>query len=354
MKKILYSLLVICLTLVSCNETKQSEIEKLAIESFKMSYAQENKDINYETFKTVFYTQNLCILHIEDDNKNAPTKVEYLFFTQDGKNYEAIQDLSKDSIFVSESTLREISGGTIYENQEYATAIVFRAVEYISLMGREVGNHSTDFFLNSPMETGIWNFGSSFDEFGDKVGENGLVTIGKGTYSDDYNTNERLFAALFADKLGNIGMKLFEEGNGEVKKFGNHIKIKDSEGIIHEIYITDSSFGFISPFSIEEKLELLQIVEKEGIMSAIAEVDGGWFSSNKTTYKFKFNLTGFRKAMKFLRPNEDNTSDSDYENSDIESESAEEEIKENIKFNPPQISGESDPVLELESPEGLE
>ena len=354
MKKILYSLFVISLTLVSCIETKQSEIEKQAIESFKMSYAQEYKDINFETFKTVFYTQNLCILHIEDDNMNAPTKLEYLFFTQDGKNYEAIQNLSNDSIFVSKSTLKKISNGTIYENQDYANAIVFRVVQYISLMGREVGNHSTDFFLNSPMETGLWNLGSTVDEFGDKVGENGLVTMGKGTYSDNYNTNERLYAALFSDKLGNVGMKLFEEGNGEVKEFRNHIKIKDSEGIIHDIYFTDSSPGAITPFSIEEKLELLQIIEKEGIMSAIAEDKGGWLSSNKTTYKFKFNLTGFKKAMKFLRPNEDNTSDSDYENSDIESESTEEEVKENIKFDPPQISGESDPVSELESPLELE
>ena len=354
MKKLLYSLSVICLTLVSCIETKQSEIEKLAIESFKMSYAKENKDINFETFKTVFYTQNLCILHVEDNNKNTPTKVEYLFFTQEGKNYEAIQNLSNDSVFVSEPTLKKISNGTIYENQDYANAIVFRAVEYLSLMGREVGNHTTDFFLNSPMETGLWNLGSTVDEFGDKIGENGLVIIGKGTYSDDYNTNERLFAALFADKLGNVGMKLFEEGNGEVKEFRNQIKIKDSEGIIHDIYFTDSSPEAITPFSIEEKLELLQIIEKEGIMSAIAEDKGGWLSSSKTTYKFKFNLIGFKKAMRLLQPNEDDTTDSDYGNFDIESESAEEEIKDNIKFESAQITRESESDSELELPKGLE
>lgn len=353
MKKIFYYLSVVCLTLVSCIETKQSEIEKLAIETFKMSYAQENKDINYETFKTVFYTQNLCILHIEDDNKNAPTKVEYLFFTQDGKNYEAIQNLAKDSIFVSEPTLKKISNGTIYENQDYANAIVFRAVQYICMTGREVGNHSTDFFLNTPLETGLWILGNTVDEFGDKVGENHLITFGKGTYSDKYKTNEILMVALITDKYGNVVLKLFENGNGEVKEFRHYIKIKDSDGIIHEIYFTDTSSGYIRPNTVEDALELLRIVEKEGEISAIAEVKGGWFSSSKT-YKFKFNLTGYKKAMKFLRPNDDNTTGYDYENSDIESGSTEEEIKENVKFEPPQIGGEPDSDLELESSKGLE
>lgn len=70
-------------------ETQKSEIEKQAIEAFKMSYAKE-KDAIFEKYKTVFYTQNLCIMHIEDNNVNAPNKVEYLFFIQDGKKYEAI------------------------------------------------------------------------------------------------------------------------------------------------------------------------------------------------------------------------------------------------------------------------
>ena len=94
-------------------------------------------------------------------------KVEYLFLTLDGKNYEAYQDLDDDSIFVSETTFNKISKGTIYENQDYATAILFRSVNYINAYGREVGNHKTDFFINSPLKTGAWELCGVADEFGE-------------------------------------------------------------------------------------------------------------------------------------------------------------------------------------------
>ena len=125
MRKFLYTLLFFSMAFVSCVNTPKSEIEKQAIETFKMSYAKEIKDAEFESFKTVFYTQNLCILHIEDNSLNAPKKYEYLFFTQDGSNYEALQNLSQDSIFVSENTLKKISKGKIYENLDYEKAIFF-------------------------------------------------------------------------------------------------------------------------------------------------------------------------------------------------------------------------------------
>lgn len=338
MRKFLYTLFIFSMAFVSCVNTLKSEIEKQAIETFKMSYAKEIKDAEFESFKTVFFTQNLCILHVEDNSVNAPKKYEYLFFTQDGSNYEALQDLSQDSIFVSENTLKKISKGKIYENLDYEKATFFRAASYINTFGREVGNHNTDFTLRIPMKTGLWEICDVVDEFSDKVSSNCLRLIGKGTFSNSIVTNEKLIALLFVDENYNCSLQLVEYENGVVKDFGGTIKIKDGEGDVHEIYFSKSSAGDIEPTSIATKMEFKMIIEKEGELSAIANTSG-WLLSEKKSYKFKFNLDGFKKAMNYIRPSEDDVSVTEYE-----------EIDSNIEeFNHEDIDEKMDiPIPEAE------
>ncbi len=320
MKKCLYLLFSISLSFVSCINTQKSEIEKQAVEAFKMSYAKEVKDANFDSFRTVFFTQNLCIIHIEGNVANAPKKLEYLFFTQDGKNYEAVQDLSEDSIFVSEPTLKTISKGTIYEKLDFANATFYRAALYINSFGREVGNHNTDFILRIPMETGLWELCGFVDEFGDKINGKYLRITGKGKFSKTLETNEKLIALLFIDEYHNCCLRLVEYGYGVVKDFSGYIKIKDGEGDVHEIYFSESSSGNIEPNSLATKMEFRDIVEKEGELSAIANIGGGLFSEKKS-YKFKFNLNGLKKAMNYVWHNENNASESDYEEVDSNIES---------------------------------
>lgn len=337
MKIGVYSLLFVSLTLVSCVDTQKSQIEKQAIDAFQKSYDKDN-NIKVDKIKTMFYTQNLCILHVEDNDVNAPNNVEYLFFMQDGKSYEAFQDLSEDSVFVSEPTLMKIKRGTIYENLDFAEATFFRAAHYINSYGREIGNDNRDFWLRIPMKTGFWELCDNVDEFGDKTSGKYLRLIGKGTYSNKYNKDGKLLAMLFINKKFEIELRLVEEEKGIVD-FGGHVKFKDGDGEIHEIPFLGLGSKEYSVFDIEGKKqeEFKDMIEKEGVLSGIAAQGGSLFNPNKTHYKFKFYLDGLKKAMKYLNPN---NSDYNYDEDEIESENSislseeeYEEVKNKIKFN---------------------
>lgn len=204
MRKFLYSLFFVSLTLASCVETPMSKLESQAIETFKASFislVDDNKDVQFDNIKTVFSSKNLCIINADISGVKEIKKIEYIFLTLDGKNYEAFQDLYQDSVFVSESTFNKIRKGTIYENQDYETAILFRSVDFINTDGTEVGNHNRDFYINSPLKTGGWEIWDFTDEFGEKTGEKCLRLIGKGTYSNDYVHEKILHAALYVGVL---------------------------------------------------------------------------------------------------------------------------------------------------------
>lgn len=352
------SVVLMSFALVSCVETEKTQIEKQAIETFKSSFitlGEDGKNAQFENVKTVFTAKNICILNADISGVERINKVEYIFLTLDGKNYEAFQDLNDDSVFVSESTFNKICRGTIYENVDYATAILFRSVVYINSNGREVGNHNTDFFINSPLKTGLWELCGTADEFGDLTGGKCLRLVGKGTYSTEYENDEKLVALLFVYNNGFANFTLIKDGSRIVDDFGGHIKIKDGEGEVHDIYFTDRKSGVILPFwdkkdelHGEGKLEFRELLDKEGVLSALADVGGGLFSSSsKCTYKFKFNLGGFKKAMSILQTkksidnqnDESNYDDGGVDLDDSESDDSEpvpdeeiEAIKENVKF----------------------
>lgn len=341
MKKCLYLLFSISLTFVCCNNQKSkidnSEIEKQAIETFKESVLEDSKDATFDKIKTVFTSKNLCILNADISGLKGLNKVEYLFITLDGKNYEAFHDLNDDSIFVSEPTFNKISKGTIYENQDYATAILFRSVRYMNTNGREVGNHNKDFIINSPLKTGLWEISDIEDEFGDKTGGKCLRIIGKGTYSSDYESDTRLLALLFVYKNGFVNIQLYKDKK-IVDDFSERLKIKDGEGDVHEIHFSSDRLGQIEPSSKVDKIEFADIIEKEGMLSAIAKESKFLnFAYSNKTYNLKFNLDGLEKAMKYLKHN---SSDYNYDEDEIESENSislseeeYEEVKNKIKFN---------------------
>ena len=354
MRKFLYTLILLSLVLVSCVEPTISELEKQAKEAFKTSLntmGEDGKDVQINNLKAVFSSNNLCILNADVSGIKGLNKVEYLFLTLDGKNYEAFQDLNDDSIFVSEPTYNKICKGTIYENQDYATGIVFRSINYLNISGREVGNHKTDFFINSPLKTGAWELCDVADEFGEKVNGKCLRLIGKGTYSTEYENDKELNVLLFVGEYGYSYLMLIKDGSHRVNEFDGRIKIKDGEGDIHEIYFTYKKHGVIYP-AWEEKDEIhgegrkefRAILDKEGVLSMLADVGGGLLSP-KCSYKFKLHLDGFNRAMNILHPQESNDNqfdESDYDDEgfdieDSESEGSEpvaDEELEKISFNP--------------------
>ena len=342
MRKIFITIILMSFVIVSCVETSMSKLEKQAIETFKTSFGilgEDGQEVQFDNLKTVFLSNNLCILNADVSSNKGTNKVEYLFLTLDGKNYEAYQNLDVDSIFVSESTFNHICKGTIYENQDYATAILFRSINHINAYGREVGNHKTDFFINSPLKTGAWELCGVVDEFGDVADGKCLRLVGKGIYSTEDEDDEKLLALLFVGDNGNSCYLKLIKNDSYVFKFFTEIKIKDGDGEVHEISFEDiNGDGSIVPYWNKGYQEFRAILDKEGVLSALADVSsGGLFSSSsRCTYKFKFNLRGFKNAMRFLQPNK-----SDYDEHDKNLESDDEESisdekleadKEKIKF----------------------
>ena len=303
MKHLLWSILV-SFALISCSKSPSSKLEGQAKDSFKTSLSElteNNKDTKIESINTVFSNDSLCILHIDVKEKNGigvdvTTKVEYLFLSQGGKYYEAFQLLNEDSVYVSEPTLKKISKGTIYENLDYANAILYRTAMYMNTSGREVGNHDAEVKIPIPNGTGLWELDSFNDEFGNKTDDKYLRLIGKGQFSNSAATNADLTVLLFVD-AERISLRFVEYNTHVVKEDMEicDIKIKDCQGVVHELNMWAESDGYIVPFN-TQKEDFRKIIEKEGEISVIAEI--GEYSISK--YQFKLNLDGLKKAMTFL------------------------------------------------------
>lgn len=303
-KHLYFFILLLCSTLVSCVESPSSKLESQAKDTFKVSYSkliEDDKDAKLESTKTVFSNDSLCILHVNVKSKNGlgvdvTNKVEYLFLSQDGKFYEAFQDLDDDSVYISEPTLKKISKGTFYEDLDFANAILYRTAIYINSNGREVGNPDAEFSIPIPTGTGLWELDAFDDEFGDKTNEKYIRLTGKGVFSNSAATNEKLIVHLFLDKE-RISFRLIEYGSHVVKEDTEicYFKIKDGDGEIHRMMFWAMSNGYIEPFKTQTD-EFKEIIEKEGELAIVVE-----FSNySQRSYQFKLKLDGLKKAMSYL------------------------------------------------------
>ena len=242
-------------------------------------------------------------------------------------------------------------------------SVLFVSLTFTSCINKMKSGIQTSESEEKTVETGSWELSDVADEFGDFTGEKCLRLMGKGTYSSELENNEQLTAIMFVYQDYTIKMRLLKKGAKLVDDFSGHIKIKDGDGNLHEISFTNDDLGQILPFwdkknelHGEGKMEFRKIIQKEGVMSAIAE-ERGFMNINKTTYHFKFNLNGFNNAMRYLLLNEGRATNQynnpefndDELSSDDESESVddeldpetESEIAEKIKFEVNELESEN-------------
>lgn len=302
-----YLIMLVCIFLASCSEQPKAVLESKAKETFKISFdkmTEQDKDVKIENIKTVFSNDSLCILHIDVKSKNGlgvdvASKLEYLFTTHNGKCYEAFQNLDKDSIYVSEPTLKKLSQGMIYGNLGFEEATLYRSVMFINSKGREVGNNDADFCLPIPTGTGLWELDMYADDFGDKTSEKYLRLTGMGKFSNSAATNEDMVVLLFVDKESE-NIRIVEYGTSVVKEREYYdFKIKDSKGDIHNLRFFGSDDGYIGPSKFAKGCseEFRKIIEMEGVISVNAKLDSEY---RHDEYQFKLNLDGFKKAYTFL------------------------------------------------------
>lgn len=307
MKKLVYLLFLICTLCVSCSQSqKVSKEATKAMELTIRDLAKNPENVKITNINTVYANDSLCILHFDFTGKNGlgnetTDKMEYLYIVNEGKKYEAFHELGSDSVFIDQSTWEKTKKGTIYEKLGYDDAIRYLAATFTNSQGRAVGDKSQEEEVNIkvPTQTGKWELKYYSDDFGEKTDAKYLVLMGKGVFSNSATINSRLTVVLFVDG-DSYSIRLFEYDSSPVKDDNASYvtRIKDSEGTVHEMSLTNSGqSGQIRPYSWENNYdEFVNILKKGGEIT----VTMSYRNYGQSDYRFKLNVEGFNEAIKYV------------------------------------------------------
>lgn len=303
MKKLLIvSLALSVLFLSSCsNKAKELQEEaKKAMPQLFNDIAKDPSSVKIANSNTVFSNDSLCIIHFNLTAKNGlgienSTRMEYIYMQAGENKYEAYQALEADSVYQDTKTFEKKKVGTIYEKLQYEDALYYRAAIAANNTGRVVGDRAGDeeVEINMPTGTGFWQLGSYVDEFGDETPNKYLRLGGKGVFSNSATTGSRMTAFLVVDRK-DVSFRFIEYDSYIVKNDETcKMKIKDSEGDVHEVEFYNSRDGQMSTYY---DYTIKEILKKGGKITISAEM--GNYSRSK--YLFKMDVSGYEKAYEFI------------------------------------------------------
>lgn len=221
--------------------------------------------------------------------------MEYIYIISGENKYEAYQELKADSIFQDMETFERSKNSGFLEGFSYDEAIYYRAAMLANSIGRVVGDKAReqDVFISMPTGTGLWTLCEYENEFGDKTGQHYLVISGKGHFSNSATTGSLATICIFVD-INDVTFRLIEYNDYIVKDDEKcYMKIKDSEGEVHEFTLYNSRNG---QMKIYNGYGINKILEKGGIITISAEK--GRYS--KSNYLFKVDVTGYNKAYEYI------------------------------------------------------
>ena len=183
---------------------------------------------------------------------------------------------------------------------------------HINKHGNEIGSKDKQYFsIPVPTGTGLWKLNSYKNTFGEDDDEKYLSLEGAGIFSNSATTNSRMTALLFIDKDYNFSFRLIEYDSHIVKTDDIYnYKIKDATDKIHEITLyNNNQSGQMSPslwYSTTQKKEIINnVLNNEGIITISVKEENSYYTPS--TYLFKLDITGFKKAMSYLQnPNTKN------------------------------------------------
>lgn len=300
---------LIALLMVGCSQSSKTSSESLSsMEALVKELALNPESVKIENINTVYGNDSLSILHFDFSGKNGfgvetRNKMEYVYLLQGDKKYEAIHELGADSIFVNTSTWEKMKKGNIYQDLDYDNAIRYLAATYINGNGRVVGDKSKEQEVNIlvPTGTGNWQLNAYSNSFGDVTDDKYLALMGNGVFSNSATIDSELNAILFVDD-NNFAFRLIEYGFNPVKndQTSYNTQIKDSEGVVHDFRLWNSGqSGQIGPYNNpqEDYKELVNILNKGGEITVIMNYD----YYGESDYRFKMNVDGFNKAIKYLK-----------------------------------------------------
>lgn len=277
---------------------------KAAASQFFHEIAKDPSSVQLSNVNTVFSSDSLCILHLVFKAKNglgieSSDKMEYVYIVSGEEKYEAYQGMDADSIYQDNATFEKTKEGSIYEELSYEDAMYYRAAILTNSRGRSVGDKAgdKDVAIPIPTGTGFWEICAYRDEFGDTTSEKYLRIGGKGYFSNSATTGSRMTAYLFVDQ-NSFNFRFIEYDSHVVKDDETcYMKIKDSDGDVHEFTLFNSKNGQMTSSYSDYKIR--EILKKGGVITVSAEM--GKYS--KSQYLFKMDVTGYDKAYEFITLN---------------------------------------------------
>ncbi len=302
--------------MVSCGGNSDPEIEKSAKTAMKSAFYErfeDSKFVKVPNEEVMFSNDSLCIIHADYILKNKKLNLEfegdmeYIYLISHNVAYENLTvtgmvssfDDEGDKIYVSQEEYDKKKEDKIYRLLDYPQGLYYLASLSINSGGRQVGNTEWGGVrIPSITGTGKWALGNYVDDFGDRIGKHYIFLMGAGTFSNSVTTNSKLTAFLYVDPDGSFYFKLYEYGDYVVREGEFCVfKIKDAEGKIHDIemYNSESSGGTILRYDRKGE-EMKQIFSREGEIAVSTSI--GKYS--RSSYRFKFDLTGYGEAMKVI------------------------------------------------------
>ncbi len=305
MKKLSFFICILMAVFITSCKNKAKELREEAKQAMPIilnEIAKDPSSVKITNVNTVFSNDSLCIFHFNLTAKNGlgmetTNKMEYVYLETGGKKYEAYNLLDADSVYQAPQTFEKKKVGKIYENLPYESALFYRAAILANNNGRVVGDKGGEEEINIPIptNTGFWELGNFVDEFGDETPNRYLRLGGKGIFSNSATTGSRMTAYLVVDRK-DVTFRFVEYDNHVVKDDEScEMKIKDSNGDVHEITLYNSRDGQMTTFSDET---IKDILKKGGQITCSAEM--GKYSKSK--YLFKMDVSGYEQAYEFISP----------------------------------------------------
>lgn len=309
MSKTTTPVILLCLMFWACSQVNTTSKEAEAqLPVAIAAWAKDPTSVKLKDIKTMYTNDSLSILHANVMGKNGlghevTNRIEYVYLNTEGNIYDAVCELTDDSVYQDIETWEKTKNEKIYKKLDYDNALAYRAIMCINENGRDINDKFNEKSVNLrvPTNTGRWKLHTTTDKFGEKTNVKYLTVIGEGKFSNSATSGSRLSVVLFW--MGeSCCIRLLEYGTNVAKDGGGpyEVRIKDGNGKEYPLmlFYNDEADGDICPLDLTAKTNntIKDILEKGGDVTFSVKYDKYTFNS----YQFKVNVDGFSDAVKFL------------------------------------------------------
>lgn len=307
MKKIFF-LFMMMLAIASCSKTaKIKDAAETAMPQLFKEVARVPESVVVDNIEVKYVDDSLCILNANFTAKNglgqeSTTKYEYIYLVSMDQAYETYEEEGIGDVYLSPEEFEKEKHGKIYESLSYEEALRYLSSIKVMQAGRAVGDKERN-EVNIPMvlETGLWEKKQYTDAFQEETDDSYLLLQTNGAFTNSATSGSELTALLFVDE-DNIFLRLAEYGSILVTDDGSYsLMAKGDDGVVHYYRLYNDYNGNMS-FAIffgEGEDSFRELLEKGGIINCVVKEITEYGTPSQ--YYFKFNVTGYNEAIKFIQ-----------------------------------------------------